>query len=330
MELTGTRVLVTGAGGFIGSHLVERLVRLGAQVRALVHYNGRNDWGNLELGEPQLMKEVEVVLGDVRDPFGVDRAIADREVVFHLAALIGIPYSYHSPQSYVATNVQGTLNVLEACRRHEIKKLVHTSTSESYGTALYEPIDEQHALQPQSPYSASKIGADQLAQSYFLSFGLPVATIRPFNTYGPRQSARAVIPTIITQVLAGAREIRLGALDPVRDLTFVTDTVEGFVRMAQCDASVGQVLNVGNGCGISVGDLARTILDLMNAPATLACDADRVRPERSEVRKLICDHRRFAALTGWQPTVTLEEGLRATASYLTANFARYKAGRYVV
>jgi NAD dependent epimerase/dehydratase len=305
-------------------------VRLGAKVRALVRYNARNDWGNLELCDPAVKREVEVVLGDVTDPFGVHKAVAGCDVVFHLAALIGIPYSYHSPHSYVAVNVGGTLNVLEACRAHGVAKLVHTSTSETYGTAIYAPIDEKHPLQGQSPYSASKIGADKMAESYHLSFDLPVATIRPFNTFGPRQSARAVIPTIITQALAGAKEIRLGSLDPVRDLTFVGDTAAGFVAIAESDATVGQVVNVGNGSGITVGDLAKRILGLLGSSAAVVSDDARVRPPNSEVMKLICANGKAAELAGWMPETTLDDGLLQTIAFLGAHLDRYKTDRYVV
>ncbi len=327
--MAGSRTLVTGAGGFIGSHLVERLVRDGHAVRALVHYNSRNDWALLELLPPDVRAAIEVVTGDVQDPFGVDRAVEGCEVVYHLASLIAIPYSYVAPQTYVATNIAGAVNVMQAALRHGVRRVVHTSTSECYGTAQYVPIDEKHPLQGQSPYSASKIGADMIAESYYRSFGLPVAIIRPFNTYGPRQSARAVIPTIISQALAGS-SVRLGALTPTRDLNFVDDTVQGFMRVAATDAAVGQVTNVGSGREISIGDLARLILDLLGSDVAIECDEQRLRPEKSEVERLLCDNSKARRLLGWEPGVTLEEGLQRTIAWLRDNQHRYKAGIYNV
>lgn len=329
MSWKNVRVLVTGAGGFIGSHLAETLVRQGARVRALVHYNSRNDWGLLELLPEDLKRQVEVVAGDITDPFGVFRAMADCEVVFHLAALIAIPYSYIAPAHYVAVNCGGTLNLLEAARQQQVRRFIHTSTSETYGTAQYTPIDEDHPLKGQSPYSASKIGADKLAESYFLSFGTPVATIRPFNTYGPRQSARAVIPTIISQALTG-EVIRLGSLTPVRDLNFVSDTVAGFLKVAESDAAVGQVINVGSGRSVSIGQLARTIIDLMGGRHEIVCEEERVRPEASEVMELLCNYDRAEKLTGWRPEVSLHEGLSRTISFIRDNLARYKPNLYNV
>lgn len=329
MNWTGKRILVTGAGGFIGSHLTEALVAAGASVRAFVRYNGRSEWGHLDKLPADVRGALDVVAGDVVDPFIVDRAVADREVVFHLAALIAIPYSYVAPQSYVDVNVKGTLNVLEACRRHETPRLLHTSTSETYGTAIYTPIDEDHPLQGQSPYSASKIGADKLAESYFRSFALPVVTVRPFNTYGPRQSARAVIPTIITQALAG-QDVKLGSLSPVRDLTFVTDTAAGFMALAGADAAVGSVVNLANGAGITVGDLAAKILAQVNPSARVLADDQRVRPEKSEVFTLIGKATRARTLAGWAPQVSLDEGLRRTIAYLIEHLGSYKPGTYAV
>lgn len=326
---SGRSVLVTGAGGFIGSHLVERLVVGGASVRAYVHYNARSDWGNLEQLGADVLRSVEVVAGDVRDPFSVRAAVAGREVVFHLAALIGIPYSYVAPQSYVETNVQGTLNVLEAVRSEGAARVVHTSTSETYGTAQYTPIDEAHPLQGQSPYSASKIAADKLAESYARSFGVPVATLRPFNTFGPRQSLRALIPTIVAQALAGDR-VSLGSLEPVRDLTYVTDTVRAFLAVADSDAAVGRVLNAGNGEGIPVGALAGLLLELLESDAEVVRDEARVRPEDSEVGELVADASALRELTGWAPEVSLRDGLQQTAGWVRENLGRLRPHLYHV
>ncbi|CAN5302703.1 NAD-dependent 4,6-dehydratase LegB [soil metagenome] len=327
-QLSGRRILVTGAGGFIGSHLVERLLAAGAQVRALVHYNSRSHWGHLESVTASGL--LEILPGDVCDPSRVSEAMAGCDTVFHLAALIAIPYSYVCPTSYVQTNVLGTLNVLEAARRHGVRRVVHTSTSETYGTARYVPIDEAHPLQGQSPYSASKIGADKLAESYFLSFGLPVATVRPFNTYGPRQSARAVIPTIISQILAGKSSIRLGSLLPQRDFNFVDDTVEGFIAVAEAAGTSGEVVNIGSGQGISIGDTVALIQDLMGSAVDIACDEDRVRPAASEVMQLICANDKARRLTGWQPHTSLRDGLARTIDYVREHREDYKAGVYNV
>jgi NAD dependent epimerase/dehydratase len=327
MDWPDKQVLVTGAGGFIGSHLVERLVELGARVRALVRYNSRNDWGALE-GLPAAVKaRLEVVTGDLTDPFGVSRALTGCEVVFHLAALIAIPYSYLAPSQFVAVNCSGTLNLLEAARHQGVACLVHTSTSETYGTAQYTPIDEKHPLKGQSPYAASKIGADKLAESYHLSFGLPVATVRPFNTYGPRQSARAVIPTIISQALSG-EVIRLGNLAPLRDLNYVSDTVAGFIQAAASPRAVGQVINLGTGQAISVGDLARKIVALIGGQKRLLLEEARVRPEASEVMELRCDNRKARELLGWEPQVSLTAGLKQTIEFIRDNLARYKPEIY--
>jgi NAD dependent epimerase/dehydratase len=329
MNWENKKVLVTGAGGFIGSHLVERLVELGARVRALVRYNSRNDWGLLELLPAAVKEHLEVVAGDITDPFGVARALAGCEVVFHLAALIAIPYSYTAPSQFVAVNCGGTLNLLEAARQQGAERFVHTSTSETYGTAQYTPIDEKHPLRGQSPYAASKIGADKLAESYYLSFGVPVATIRPFNTYGPRQSARAVIPTIISQALHGEL-IRLGSLSPVRDLNYVSDTVEGFIKVAESPRAVGEVINIGSGKSVSIGELAGKIVDLLGGNKRIVTEDERVRPEASEVLELLCDHRKARELIGWEPRVSLEEGLAGTIKFIRENLSRYKPDIYNV
>jgi NAD dependent epimerase/dehydratase len=328
MHINGRKVLVTGAAGFIGSHLTEQLVREGCHVRALVHYNSQGSRGNLRFLPSEVVASVEVVAGDTTDPFSVANAVRGCEVVFHLAALIAIPYSYVAPQSYVNTNISGTLHVLQACLEHGVQKIVHTSTSETYGTAVYTPIDEAHPLQGQSPYSASKIGADMLAQSYHRSFSLPVATIRPFNTYGPRQSARAVIPAIISQVLAGRKQVHLGSLTPVRDLTFVKDTVQAFIRVAEADSSIGEVINVGFGKGISIGDLANLIMRLTGVEFEVIRDESRVRPENSEVMQLICANSKATRLMGWQPRFSLQEGLIETIDFVRQNFSAYRPDIY--
>lgn len=324
---THSNILVTGAGGFIGSHLVDRLVCEGRKVRAFVHYNSRGDWGLLELISEDVLSEIEVVLGDIQDPFAVRNAVKGCQAVFHLASLIAIPYSYVAPKSYVDTNVLGAINVMQASLSEGVERVVHTSTSECYGTAQHVPIDEKHPLQGQSPYSASKIGADMIAESYYRSFGLPVAIIRPFNTYGPRQSARAVIPTIIAQALKGD-VIRLGSLTPTRDLTYVEDTVEGFIRVAEAPAAVGTVTNVGSGREISIGDLARLICKLIGREARIETDEGRVRPEKSEVERLLCENRKAKKILGWEPKMTLEEGLQLTIKWFRENQWRYKVNLY--
>lgn len=321
------RVLVTGAAGFIGSHLVERLVREGHRVRAYVHYNSRNDWGNLDLVDPAVTREVEVVTGDIADPFSVRHATRGVQVVYHLSSLIAIPYSYVAPQSYVQTNVQGAINVLQAARDEGVERVVHTSTSECYGTAQYVPIDEKHPLQGQSPYSASKIGADMLAESYWRSFELPVAIIRPFNTFGPRQSARAVIPTIISQALRGG-DIKLGSLTPTRDMNYVDNTVDGFLAVAQHPAAVGQVINVGSGREISIGDLARLIVQMVGSSSEVVEDSQRIRPAASEVERLLCGHAKARELLGWAPRVGLEEGLQRSIDWYRGHLDRYKTDIY--
>jgi NAD dependent epimerase/dehydratase len=322
-----TTVLVTGAGGYIGSHLVERLVRDGARVRAFVHYNARNDWGNLELVDPSVKRDIEVVAGDITDPFSVRHAVRGTRVVYHLASLIAIPYSYRAPQSYVTTNGEGAVNVLQAARDEGVERVVHTSTSECYGTAQYVPIDERHPLQGQSPYSASKIGADMIAESYWRSFELPVATIRPFNTFGPRQSARAVIPTIISQALKGG-PVKLGALEPTRDMNYVDNTVDAFVAVAKHPAAVGEVINVGSGREVSVGDLARLIVELIGSKAEIVEDSTRLRPPASEVQRLLCANDKARRLLGWSPNVDLETGLRRTIEWFARHLERYKTDIY--
>jgi len=327
MNWSDKKVLVTGAGGFIGSHLTERLVELGAQTRAFVRYSSTGSWGWLD--QSPLKNDVEVVLGDIRDQDTVTHALDGVDVVFHLAALIAIPYSYQAPLSYVRTNVEGTLNVLQAAQRAGSEIVVHTSTSEVYGTARTVPIDENHPLQGQSPYSASKIGADKIAESFHLSFGLPVVTVRPFNTFGPRQSARAVIPTIITQALNGS-EIRLGNLEPTRDLNFVADTVEGFIKAAETPKAIGETINLGSGREISIRDLAALILKLMNRDIPIALEGARVRPENSEVDRLCADSRKGQSILGWTPKYSLEDGLSATIDWIRENSERYRTGIYVV
>lgn len=334
MNLNDAPVLITGADGFIGSHLTETLARRGVPTRALCLYNSFASLGWLDTIDKDLRDSIDTRLADIRDPAAVEEAVAGCCAVLHLAALIAIPYSYRAPESYIDTNVKGTLNVLQACRRHNVAKLVHTSTSEVYGSARFVPITEDHPHQPQSPYSASKIAADNLALSYFHSFDTPVAVCRPFNTFGPRQSARAVIPTIITQLAAGADTIKLGALDPTRDFTYVSDTVNGLIAVAESDAAVGQTLNLGTGYDVSIGDLAGLIRDQINPDATIELDSDRLRPKGSEVDRLRADNTRARSLTGWAPDLAgpegLREGLTRTIAWFKdpANLARYTPGSY--
>ena len=334
MNLHGKKILVTGADGFIGSHLTEHLVRAGHDVRAFVYYNSFNSWGWLDEADDEVKQSLDVFAGDIRDPHGVNTAMQGCDVVLHLAALIAIPYSYHSPDTYVDTNVKGTLNVVQAARTQGAQRVVHTSTSEVYGTARFVPITEAHPLQGQSPYSASKIGADQMALSFQASFDTPVAVIRPFNTYGPRQSARAVIPTIITQIAAGQRQIKLGAVHPTRDFNHVRDTVRGFVAVAECDAAIGQVVNIGSNYEISVGDTAALIARLMGREVEFTSDEQRLRPAGSEVERLWADNTLARTLTGWTPEFPgvdgLQRGLRETIDWFSqpANLRRYKAGLY--
>lgn len=329
MNWKGKQVLVTGAAGFIGSHLTERLVREGAEVTAFIRYNGRGRCGWLDEAPREIRQAIRVVMGDLKDGDAVRGAVRNHEVVFHLGALIAIPYSYVHPHDYVQTNVVGTAHVLDACRAADVQRLVHTSTSEVYGTARYVPIDEKHPLQGQSPYSASKIGADKLVESYHLSFGLPSVTVRPFNTYGPRQSARAVIPTIISQALA-RDHVSLGSLHPTRDLTFVEDTVAGFLALAGCDSAVGRTLNLGVGQEISIGDLARLILELMERPVSLTSSDERVRPEASEVERLLSNNQLAFEVAGWTPRVSLREGLSRTIDWIRTHQEEYRVDQYSV
>ncbi len=330
MNLAGKRVLITGADGFIGSHLTEALVKEGCKVKAFCYYNSFNSWGWLDSIPESTLKEIEVFTGDIRDPNGVRKAMENIDVVFHLAALIAIPFSYHSPDSYVDTNIKGTLNVLQAARDLNIEKLLVTSTSEVYGTALYVPIDEKHPRQGQSPYSATKIGADHLAESYFRSFNLPVTIVRPFNTYGPRQSARAVIPTIITQLYNGSKEIKLGSLHPTRDLLFVEDTARGFIEIAKSDSTIGEEVNIATQSEISVGDLATKLIGIIAPDAKVISDDIRLRPEKSEVERLHGSNQKIMSLTNWKQQVTLDEGLKRTAEWFSNkdNLKLYKSNIY--
>ncbi|HEY4707705.1 MAG TPA: SDR family NAD(P)-dependent oxidoreductase [Thermodesulfobacteriota bacterium] len=330
MRLKTKKVLVTGSDGFIGSHLVEKLVDAGAHVRAFVYYNSFNSWGWLETLRPELLRSIEVFAGDIRDQGRVHAALEGMDAVFHLAALIGIPYSYHSPESYVSTNIAGTLNVLQAARAHDVERVLVTSTSEVYGTARYVPMDEAHPLCPQSPYSATKIASDGLAESFHRSFGLPVVIARPFNAYGPRQSARAVIPTIITQLINGS-EVSLGSLHPRRDFNFVEDIAGGMIALAECDRAVGMTVNIGSGREISMKELAEGLIKVLNPGARIMTDAARERPSKSEVERLLCDNRRIKELTGWSPAVALEEGLQKTIEWMRNEGAdRYKWNAYNV
>jgi NAD dependent epimerase/dehydratase len=332
MDLRDQPVLVTGADGFIGSHLVEALVGRGCHVRAFVFYNSMNSWGWLDTLPPDVLAAVDVVTGDIRDPNGVAVAMHGREVVFHLAALIGIPFSYHSPDTYVETNVRGTLNVLQAARTLRVRSVLVTSTSEVYGTARYVPMDEKHPLQAQSPYSATKIAADRLAESFHRSFDLPVTIVRPFNTFGPRQSARAVIPTLITQLLNGQAAIRLGAVSPTRDFNYVTDTVNGFMAIAESEQTSGEEINIASGRECGVGELAQLLIDRINPDARIVTDEERVRPAASEVERLVGDNGKLMSLTRWRSTCTLEQGLDETVDWFRnpANLARYKSWLYNV
>ena len=323
-------VLITGADGFIGSHLTEQLIKEGYHVRAFVFYNSFNNWGWLDALPKEALESIEVIPGDIRDQYGVRNAMKGADIVFHLAALIAIPFSYNSPESYVDTNVKGTLNILQAARDLGISKVLITSTSEVYGTALYVPIDENHPRQAQSPYSASKISADSLAESFYLSFNLPVITVRPFNTYGPRQSARAVIPTIITQLLTGYKEIKLGALTPTRDLVFVKDTVAGFLEISKSDELIGQQVNIATNSEISIGDLAMKIISQINPDAKILSDKERLRPDKSEVTRLLGSNEKIQNTTNWKQKYTLDEGIKETINWFhgRGNLSNYKSSIY--
>lgn len=329
MNWENRTVLITGAGGFIGSHLTERLAQKGANVRAFVRYNSRKDEGLLNLLPKKLHNCLHIIAGDLRDVEAVRQAVKGVDTIFHLGALIAIPYSYLHPREVIETNVMGTLNVLMAAREYDVRRVVHTSTSEVYGTAQYVPINEAHPLQGQSPYSASKIGADKIIQSFHLSFGLPVTTLRPFNTYGPRQSARAVIPTIIVQALT-QEKINLGSLTPMRDFTFVTDTVAGFIEIAQADAAIGQEINIGAGDCITIGDLAQKILHLVGRNLPIITEEQRLRPEKSEVMRLHASNAKARELIGWEPQITLDEGLSHTLTWIEDHLDRYRPDVYEV
>jgi NAD dependent epimerase/dehydratase len=324
------KMFVTGSAGFIGSHLVEALLNAGHDIKALVRYNSRGAIGHLAFLPDKLRSRLTIVYGDIRDSEFIERHVQQDDTVFHLAALIGIPYSYHAPRSYLQTNIEGTLSILEACRKKNARRLIVTSTSEVYGTAIYSPIDENHPLQGQSPYSATKIAADKLAESYYRSFDLPVVTFRPFNTYGPRQSARAILPTIISQVLGGKNPIRLGSLTPQRDLTFVTDTVDGFLRAAQVPGIEGQVFHIGQGRAVSMKELAETVFAVLGKNVEIQADDARVRPEKSEVGLLLCQPEKATRILGWKPQVSLEEGIRRTAEFIHANLGDYALETYSV
>lgn len=323
------KILITGADGFIGSHLTEELVRKGFSIKAFAYYNSFNTWGWLDTLPQDIMKNVEVFTGDIRDPNGVRTAMQGVDCVFHLAALIAIPFSYHSPDSYVDTNIKGTLNILQSARDNDnIERVLVTSTSEVYGTAQYVPIDEKHPFKGQSPYSATKIGADRLAESFYRSFNLPVTIVRPFNTYGPRQSARAVVPTIITQLLDGAAEIKLGSLTPTRDFNYVKDTVAGFIAISESNKTIGEEINIATQKEISIGDLAQTIINQINPNAMIICDEQRLRPKKSEVNRLLGSNEKITRLTDWSPMYSLDEGIKATISWMRDNITRYKSDIY--
>ena len=328
-DWSGKRVVVTGAGGFIGSHLTERLVILGAETAAFLHYNSRSDTGLIQECPADIRDEIRVVWGDLRDPDSVRRAFNQAEVVFHLGALVGIPYSYESPRQYVDANVLGTLNVLEAARTTEVSRVVQTSTSEVYGTPIYTPIDEKHPLQGQSPYAATKIGADKLAESFWRTYNLPVATLRPFNTFGPRQSSRAILPTIIRQALAGS-DIRLGNLAPIRDMNFVADTVDGFLRIARCDAAIGRVVNIGSGRGLTVGSMVEGVSKVLGKELKVVGDPDRIRPANSEVEELIADATLAQQLFQWRSAMPFEDGLKATIEWFKHKSLVHDPAKYTV
>jgi NAD dependent epimerase/dehydratase len=322
------KILVTGADGFIGSHLAEKLVKLGHEVRAFIYYNSFNSWGWIDSFEESIKKNLDVFAGDIRDPNGLRVAMKGIDAVLHLAALIAIPFSYHSPDSYVDTNIKGTLNVLQAARDQDTKRVLVTSTSEVYGTAQYVPIDENHPYQGQSPYSATKIGADRLAESFYRSFDLPVTIVRPFNTYGPRQSARAIIPTVITQLLSGKEVVKLGSLTPTRDFNYVKDTVNGFIEILASDKTIGEEINIATQQEISMGEIARQLIDIINPNAKIVQDEQRIRPEKSEVNRLLGSNAKIKKLTAWTPQYSLKDGLKETVEFFEKNLSRYKAELY--
>ena len=324
------KVLVTGADGFIGSHLTEELVRAGERVKAFVYYNSFSSWGWIDSLPQEIKNEIEIFSGNIRDPNGVRESMKDIDTVYHLAALIAIPFSYHSPDSYVDTNIKGTLNVLQAARDYSTSRVLVTSTSEVYGTAQYVPIDEKHPFQGQSPYSATKIGADRIAESFYRSFNTPITIVRPFNTYGPRQSSRAVIPTIITQLLDGAEEIKLGSLTPTRDFNYVKDTAKGFMKLAECQPAIGEEVNIATGREISIGQLAQEMIKQINPNAKIVCEEERLRPQKSEVNRLLGCNEKLKQLTGWTPQYTLEEGLEETIKWIKENMDSFKTGLYVL
>jgi len=326
VELNNKKIMVTGADGFIGSHLVEYLLHRGCNVRAFVFYNSFNLWGWLDTIKEESLNKVEIFAGDIRDAYCVIEALKDIDVVFHLAALVGIPFSYYSPDTYIETNIHGTLNVLQAAKLHKVKRVIITSTSEVYGSAKYVPINENHPLQAQSPYSATKISADAIAESFYRSFSLPVVIARPFNTYGPRQSLRAVIPTIITQILCGTEEIRLGSLEPSRDFNYVSDICSGFAAISECDDALGKCVNIGSGKDISIGSLAEMIMEIMNTTSRIVCDQQRKRPKNSEVDRLMCDNALITNMTGWNPEISLTDGIQKTVEWFKVpdNLIRYK------
>ncbi len=328
MNLKNAKVLVTGSDGFIGSHLVEMLLGHGCDVRAFVYYNAFNSWGWLDSLDKKTLYNIDVYPGDIRDPNGVEKALKGMDMVFHLAALIGIPFSYHSPDAYVDTNVKGTLNILQTARKLGTKRIFVTSTSEVYGTAKYVPIDEEHPHQAQSPYSASKIAADKIAESFIRSFDAPITIVRPFNTYGPRQSARAVIPTIITQLLSGLGEIRLGSLSPTRDFTYVVDVCRAFCQIAMSEKTVGKEINISSGDEISIRSLSQELIRMINPKAKIKIDKERMRPDDSEVHRLLGSNKKIRTLTGWKPECHLKDGLKYTIGWFKDNLARYKVGIY--
>ncbi len=321
-------ILVTGADGFIGSHLTEELVKQGHKVKAFVYYNSFNTWGWLDILQKDILSEIEVFSGDIRDPNGVRESMKGVDEIYHLAALIAIPFSYHSPDSYIDTNIKGTLNVLQAGRELDVNRILVTSTSEVYGTAQYVPIDERHPYQGQSPYSATKIGADRLAESFYRSFNMPITIVRPFNTYGPRQSARAVIPTIITQLLSGREEIKLGSLSPTRDFNYVKDTVNGFIEISKSDKTIGEEINIATQREVSIGQLAEELIRQINPNAKIICDEQRLRPEKSEVNRLLGSNEKIKNLTDWKIKYTFEQGITETIEFFRKNLSKYKADIY--